>query len=84
VDANLVWHTEGRLSVVVHGRRGPTTLEWDRYLNHIRENVRIKNLRVLRCFAPEEFALACAYLGLNALERDQGAHQLAALQSKVV
>ena len=137
MDANLVWNTQGRLSVVVHGRHGPTALEWDRYLNHTRENVPIKNLRVLvltlggspdgkqrqamaevarqqypqpppvailtgslivrsvmklsaifnphiRCFAPEEFALACAYLGLNALERDQAARQLAALQSEVV
>ena len=47
MDVNLIWQTEGRLSVVVHGHHAPTNLEWDRYLNHTRQNVPIKNLRVL-------------------------------------
>lgn len=47
VDVNLVWQTEGRLSVVVHGHHAPTNLEWERYLNHTRQNVSIPDLVVL-------------------------------------
>lgn len=44
---NLVWDTVGRVSVVVHGRSNPTTLEWEEYINHARGNVSIKDLKVL-------------------------------------
>jgi hypothetical protein len=44
---NLVWETVGRVSVVVHGRSQPTTLEWEAYINYARTNVSIKDLKVL-------------------------------------
>jgi hypothetical protein len=44
---NLVWETVGRVSVVVHGRVQPTTLEWEEYINYARGNANIKNLQVL-------------------------------------
>ncbi|WP_437328879.1 hypothetical protein [Sorangium sp. So ce381] len=44
---NLTWKTQDRLSVVVHNECAPTDLEWNIYLNHVRENVNIPNLRVL-------------------------------------
>jgi hypothetical protein len=44
---NLVWDTVGRVSVVVHGRSHPTTLEWEEYINYARGNVSIKDLKVL-------------------------------------
>lgn len=44
---NLVWGNVGRVSVVVHGSRAPTMLEWEKYINYARGNVDIRNLRVL-------------------------------------
>ena len=47
MDQNLVWETVGRVSVVVHGRLQPSTLEWENYINYARGNIGIKRLRVL-------------------------------------
>jgi hypothetical protein len=34
----MAWRTEGRVNVVVHGRRSPTDLEWASYLNETRDD----------------------------------------------
>ena len=47
MDRHLAWDTAGRLSVVVHGRKQPTGLEWEEYVNYARGNAGIGDLRLL-------------------------------------
>lgn len=42
----MAWAHAGRLSVVVHGKSSPSSLEWSRFLN---DNRSLRDLRVLVC-----------------------------------
>jgi hypothetical protein len=39
MSRTMVWRTEGRINVAVHGKRSPTDLEWATYVNESREHV---------------------------------------------
>jgi len=42
------WDHDGRLSLVIHGKSSPSSLEWSRFVNHNRALVG-RDLRVLVC-----------------------------------